>query len=133
VFAYAVRGMPESVQPHILVVDDDPQIRDMLQEYFAANALRSSATSSGREMMRILADQAVDLVVLDLHLAGEDGMALARRMREKSAIPIIMLTGVLDEADRVMALELGADDYITKPFSPRQLLARVRTLLTKRR
>jgi two-component system OmpR family response regulator len=71
--------------------------------------------------------------VLDLHLAGEDGMALARRMREKSAIPIIMLTGVLDEADRVMALELGADDYITKPFSPRQLLARVRTLLTKRR
>jgi len=123
--------MPETVQPHILVVDDDPQIRDMLQEYFAANALRTSATSSGNEMMRILADQAVDLVVLDLRLAGEDGMALARGMRERWAIPIIMITGVLDEADRAMGLELGADDYITKPFSPRQLLARVRTLLRR--
>ncbi len=123
--------MPETVQPHILVVDDDPQIRDMLQEYFAANALRTSATSSGKDMMRILADQAVDLVVLDLRLAGEDGMALARGMRERWAIPIIMLTGVLDEADRVMGLELGADDYITKPFSPRQLLARIRMLLRR--
>ena len=123
--------MPETVQPHILVVDDDPQIRDMLQEYFAANALRTSATSSGKDMMRILADQAVDLVVLDLRLAGEDGMALARGMRERWAIPIIMLTGVLDEADRVMGLELGADDYITKPFSPRQLLTRIRMLLRR--
>jgi two-component system OmpR family response regulator len=125
--------MPETVQPHILVVDDDPQIRDMLQEYFTANGLPASATSSGKEMMRILADQAVDLVVLDLRLAGEDGMALARRMREKWAIPIIILTGVFDEADRVMGLELGADDFITKPFSPRRLLARVRTLLTRRK
>jgi DNA-binding response OmpR family regulator len=123
--------MPETAQPHILVVDDDPQIRDLLQEYFAANALRTSATSSGKEMMRVLDDQAVDLVVLDLHLAGEDGMALARGMREKSAIPIIMLTGMLDEDDRVRALELGADDYITKPFSPRQLLARIRALLRR--
>jgi DNA-binding response OmpR family regulator len=103
----------------------------LLQEYFAANALRTSATSSGKEMMRVLDDQAVDLVVLDLHLAGEDGMALARGMREKSAIPIIMLTGMLDEDDRVRALELGADDYITKPFSPRQLLARIRALLRR--
>jgi two-component system, OmpR family, response regulator len=125
--------MPETVQPHILVVDDDPQIRDMLQEYFTANALRASATSSGEEMMRILADQTVDLVVLDLRVAGEDGMALARQMRERWAIPIIILTGVLDEADRAMGLEIGADDYITKPFSPRRLLARVRTLLTKQK
>jgi two-component system, OmpR family, response regulator len=125
--------MPETVQPHILVVDDDPQIRDMLQEYFTANALRASATSSGAEMMRILADQAVDLVVLDLRVAGEDGMALARQMRERWAIPIIILTGVLDEADHAMGLEIGADDYITKPFSPRRLLARVRTLLTKQK
>jgi two-component system, OmpR family, response regulator len=125
--------MPETVQPHILVVDDDPQIRDMLKEYFTANGLRVSATSSGKEMMRILADQAVDLVVLDLRLAGEDGMALARKMRERWAIPIIILTGVLDDADRVMGLELGADDCITKPFSPRRLLARIRTLLTKRK
>jgi two-component system OmpR family response regulator len=125
--------MPETVQPHILVVDDDPQIRDMLQEYFTANGLRASATSSGKEMMRTLADQAVDLVVLDLRLAGEDGMALALRMRERWAIPIIILTGELHEADRVMGLEIGADDYITKPFSPRRLLARVRTLLTKQK
>jgi DNA-binding response OmpR family regulator len=122
--------MPETAQPHILVVDDDPQIRDLLQEYFAANALRTSAASSGKEMMRILADQAVDLVVLDLRLAGEDGMALARKLRERSAIPIIMLTGVLDEDDRVRGLELGVD-YITKPFSPKQLLARIRTLLRR--
>jgi DNA-binding response OmpR family regulator len=125
--------MPETVQPHVLVVDDDPQIRDMLQEYFTANGLRASATSSGTEMMRILADQVVDLVVLDLRVAGEDGMALARQMRERWAIPIIMLTGVLDEADRAMGLETGADDYMTKPFSPRRLLARVRTLLTKQK
>lgn len=123
--------MPETPKPHILVVDDDPQIRGMLQEYLAANELRASATSSGKEMMAILADQAVDLVVLDLRLAGEDGMALARRLREKSAIPIIMLTGVHDEADRAMGLELGADAYVTKPFSPRQLLARIRTLLRR--
>jgi DNA-binding response OmpR family regulator len=123
--------MPETVQPHILVVDDDPQIRDLLQEYFTANELRASAISSGKELMGILADQAIDLVVLDLRLAGEDGMALARRVREGSAIPIIMLTGVLDEADRVMALELGADDCLTKPFSPRELLARIRTVLRR--
>jgi len=119
------------MQPHILIVDDDPQIRDLLQEYFTANELRVSVTSSGKEMTKILLDQAIDLVVLDLRLAGEDGMALARKLREESAIPIIMLTGVRDEADRVMGLELGADDYLTKPFSPRELLARVRTVLRR--
>lgn len=123
--------MPETIQPHILVVDDDPQIRDLLREYFTANEFRVSMTSSGKEMTGILADQAIDLVVLDLRLAGEDGMALTRGLREKSAVPIIMLTGVRDEADRVMGLELGADDYLTKPFSPRELLARIRTVLRR--
>src|SRR5450432_3851174 len=123
--------MPEIIQPHILIVDDDPQIRDLLQEYFTANELRVSVTASGKEMTGILVDQAIDLVVLDLRLAGEDGMALARKLREESAIPIIMLTGVRDEADRVMGLELGADDYLTKPFSPRELLARIRTVLRR--
>jgi DNA-binding response OmpR family regulator len=123
--------MSETIQPHILIVDDDPQIRDLLQEYFTANELRVSVTSSGKEMTSILVDQAIDLVVLDLRLAGEDGMALARKLREESAIPIIMLTGVRDEADRVMGLELGADDYLTKPFSPRELLARIRTVLRR--
>src|SRR5258708_24004093 len=82
-------------------------------------------------MLETLADHAIDLVVLDLRLAGEDGMALARRLREESAIPVIILTGVRDEADRIMGLELGADDYLTKPFSPRELLARIRTVLRR--
>ena len=123
--------MTESIQPHILVVDDDPQIRKLLQEYLAENELRVSLASNGKEMSAILADEAVDLVVLDLRLAGEDGMAIARSLRGTSAIPIVMLTGVRDEADRVMGLELGADDYLTKPFSPRELLARIRTVLRR--
>jgi DNA-binding response OmpR family regulator len=123
--------MPEIVQPHILVVDDDPQIRELLEEYLTENALRVSVASSGTQMSKILADEAIDLVVLDLRLAGEDGMAIARTLRTSSAIPIVMLTGVRDEADRVMGLELGADDYLTKPFSPRELLARIRTVLRR--
>src|SRR6202045_4649171 len=123
--------MPETIQPHILVVDDDPQIRDLLREYLTQNELRVSVTSTGKEMLAILADHAIDLVVLDLRLAGEDGMAIARKLREESAIPVIILTGVRDEADRIMGLELGADDYLTKPFSPRELLARIRTVLRR--
>ena len=123
--------MPETIQPHILVVDDDPQIRELVQEYLTENALRVSATSTGQQMTAILQDEAIDLVILDLRLAGEDGMAIARTLRDKSAIPIIILTGVRDEADRVMGLELGADDYLTKPFSPRELLARIRTVLRR--
>jgi two-component system, OmpR family, response regulator len=124
-------GMSDTIQPHILVVDDDPQIREMLQEYLVQNELRVSVTSTGKEMSEILADHAIDLVVLDLRLAGEDGMALARKLREESAIPVIILTGIRDEADRIMGLELGADDYLTKPFSPRELLARIRTVLRR--
>ena len=123
--------MPETIQPHILVVDDDPQIRELLEEYLTENALRVSVVASGQQMAKILADETIDLVVLDLRLAGEDGMAIARTLREQSAIPIVMLTGVRDEADRIMGLELGADDYLTKPFSPRELLARIRTVLRR--
>jgi len=123
--------MPETIQPHILVVDDDPQIRALVQEYLTENALRVSATSTGQQMATILEDEAIDLVILDLRLAGEDGMAIARTLRDKSAIPIIIVTGVRDEADRIMGLELGADDYLTKPFSPRELLARIRTVLRR--
>jgi DNA-binding response OmpR family regulator len=123
--------MPESIPPHILVVDDDPQIRALLEEYLAENGLRVSAAATGKQMSQILTDEAIDLVVLDLRLAGEDGMGIARSLRDQSAIPIVMLTGVRDEADRVMGLELGADDYLTKPFSPRELLARIRTVLRR--
>jgi DNA-binding response OmpR family regulator len=123
--------MPEVIQPHILVIDDDPQIRALLHEYLSENGLRVSAASTGRQMAQILADEPIDLIILDLRLAGEDGMAIARSLRDQSAIPIVMLTGVRDEADRVMGLELGADDYLTKPFSPRELLARIRTVLRR--
>jgi two-component system, OmpR family, response regulator len=124
-------SQPDTIQPHILVVDDDPQIRELLEGYLTANQLRVTVAKNGREMSSALADEAIDLVVLDLRLAGEDGMALARSLRDQSAIPIVMLTGVADEADRVMGLELGADDYLTKPFSPRELLARIRTVLRR--
>src|SRR6202035_2663026 len=123
--------MSETIQPHILVVDDDPQIRGLLDEYLTQNELRVSVTSTGKEMLEILADHAIDLVVLDLRLAGEDGMALARNLREESAIPVIILTGVRDEADRIIGLELAPDDYLTKPFSSRELLARIRTVLRR--
>ena len=123
--------MQETIRAHILVVDDDPQIRALLQEYLTENELRVSLGANGEQMATILEDEAIDLVILDLRLAGEDGMAIARTLREKSAIPIIMLTGVRDEADRVMGLELGADDFLTKPFSTRELLARIRTVLRR--
>jgi two-component system, OmpR family, response regulator len=123
--------MPEVIRSHILVVDDDPQIRDLLSDYLTENGLRVTAASSGREMTQILRDETIDLVILDLRLGGEDGMAIARALRERLSMPVIMLTGVRDEADRVMGLELGADDYITKPFSPRELLARIRTVLRR--
>jgi DNA-binding response OmpR family regulator len=123
--------MPEVTYPHILIVDDDPQIRSLLNEYLSQNALRVSTAANGRDAMQLLADESIDLVILDLRLADEDGMTIARSLRERLAIPVIMLTGVREEADRVMGLELGADDYVTKPFSPRELLARIRTVLRR--
>ena len=125
--------MLETPKSHILVVDDDPQIRDLLSEYLQANELRVSTAANSSQLSAVVAESAIDLIVLDLRLAGEDGMSIARRLRDSSAIPIIMLTGVRDEADRVMGLELGADDYLTKPFSPRELLARIRTVLRRAR
>jgi len=125
--------MSETISPHILVIDDDPQIRGLLKEYLAENGLRVSVALKSEEMSKILTDEAVDLIVLDLRLAGEDGMSIVRSLRDQSSIPIVMLTGVRDEADRVMGLELGADDYMTKPFSPRELLARIRTVLRRTR
>ncbi|MFZ0501289.1 MAG: response regulator [Steroidobacteraceae bacterium] len=123
--------MTDAIQPHILIVDDDAAIRTLLTEYLTENGLRISVAATGAAMSAVLAESAIDLVVLDLRLGGEDGMAIARRLRGESAIPIVMLTGVRDEADRVMGLELGADDYLTKPFSPRELLARIRSVLRR--
>ncbi len=119
------------VQPHVLALDDDASIRSLIAEYLSHNDLRVTTVSSGRELAAAMARETVDLVVLDLRLPGEDGMQIARKLRAESAIPILMLTGRVDEADRVMGLELGADDYLTKPFSPRELLARIRALLRR--
>jgi len=117
--------------PHVLVVDDDPAVRELLTEYLGENELRVTTVASGSAMHDVLEQQAIDLVLLDLRLPGEDGMQLARSLRERASVPIVLLTGKKEEADRVMGLELGADDYVTKPFSPRELLARIRAVLRR--
>jgi DNA-binding response OmpR family regulator len=123
--------MNASVQPHILAIDDDPAVRALIADYLSVNELRVTTGATGADMARALDEHAVDLVVLDLRLPEEDGMLLARKLRENSTVPIIIVTGKGEEADRVMGLELGADDYITKPFSPRELLARIRAVLRR--
>jgi DNA-binding response OmpR family regulator len=123
--------MSSTLQHHILAVDDDPAMRKLVADYLHENDLRVTAVATGAEMAQAFAEHAIDLVVLDLRLVGEDGMQLARTLRAESAVPIIIVTGKQDEADRVMGLELGADDYVTKPFSPRELLARIRAVLRR--
>ena len=118
-------------QPHVIALDDDAAVRDMIAEYLGQNDIRVTTVATGVELTAAMARELVDLVILDLRLKGEDGMQIARKLREDSAIPILMLTGRTEEADRVMGLELGADDYLTKPFSPRELLARIRALLRR--
>jgi len=120
-----------AIQPHILVVDDDPLMRELISDYLLESDLRVSTAEGGADMDRILKDHVVDLVLLDLRLGGEDGMQLARRLREETDVPVIIVTGKRDEADRVMGLEIAADDYVTKPFSNRELLARVRAVLRR--
>ncbi len=117
--------------PHILVVDDDPLMLELISEYLLESDLRVSTAESGSDMDRVLQNHVVDLVLLDLRLGVEDGMELARRLREETDVPVIIVTARRDEADRVMGLEMAADDYITKPFSNRELLARVRAVLRR--
>ena len=115
----------------MLVVDDDESVRRLVDDYLVQNDFRVSAAVTGGELMSAFAREVIDLVLLDLRLPGEDGMQLLRQLRAQSQIPVIILTGRSEEADRVMGLELGADDYLTKPFSPRELLARIRTVLRR--
>jgi two-component system OmpR family response regulator len=129
----SMRGNASETPTHVVAVDDDPSIRALITSYLTDHDFRVSAVASEREMTQLMALDAADVVLLDLRLAGEDGLQIARRLRENSKVPIIILTGRLEEADRVMGLELGADDYVTKPFSPRELLARVRALLRRTR
>jgi DNA-binding response OmpR family regulator len=117
--------------PHVLVVDDDSAVRQLVEEYLGQNDFRVSGAATGAEFLEACRTGVVDLALLDLRLRGEDGMLLLRQLRTESHIPVIILTGRAEEADRVMGLELGADDYLTKPFSPRELLARIRTVLRR--
>ncbi|MGC4076187.1 MAG: response regulator [Rubrivivax sp.] len=119
--------------PHVLVVDDDPALRELLVDYLGENEMRVTAVADRSAMLAVFANESIDLVVLDLRLHGEDGLDLARQLRERAEVPIVLLTGRSEEADRVMGLELGADDYVTKPFSPRELLARIRSVLRRSR
>jgi two-component system OmpR family response regulator len=119
--------------PRVLVVDDDPHIRAVLEEYLARNDMRVTALASGQTLLEIIETEAVDLVLLDVRMPGEDGLLLTRALRDRASVPVMLLTGNAEEADRVMGLELGADDYVTKPFSPRELLARIRAVLRRYR
>jgi two-component system OmpR family response regulator len=118
---------------HILVVDDDAEIRSLLQSYLVKNGLRATVAADGRAMWKALDAARIDLIVLDLMLPGDDGLTLCRNLRAKSDIPVIMLTARGDETDRIVGLEMGADDYLPKPFSARELLARIKVILRRSR
>lgn len=117
--------------PHILVVDDNREIRDLLTRLLTKEGLRVSTAPDGRAMRKVLGESRIDLIVLDLMLPGEDGLTLCRQLRAESAIPVIMLTAKGEEIDRVVGLEMGADDYVAKPFSSRELLARIKAVLRR--
>lgn len=118
--------------PHILVVDDDREIRDLLARFLKKHGLRVSTAADGREMKRALDEGAIDLVVLDVMMPGQDGLALTRDLRAtNNSVPIIMLTAMGEDADRIVGLEMGADDYLAKPFNPRELLARIKAVLRR--
>jgi len=116
---------------HILVVDDDSEIRTLLADYLEKNGLHVSVAPDGKEMRRVIGGAHVDLVVLDIMMPGDDGLKLCRELRASSQVPIIMLTARGEDIDRIVGLELGADDYLPKPFNPRELLARISTVLRR--
>jgi two-component system, OmpR family, response regulator len=120
-------------QPHILVVDDHAEIRQLLQRYLGDHGYRVSTAANGVEMQRVLADAAIDLIILDLLMPGDDGLTLCRNLRAgaHAALPIIMLTAMGDDTDRIIGLEMGADDYLAKPFNPRELLARIKAVMRR--
>jgi two-component system, OmpR family, response regulator len=117
--------------PNILVVEDDRETRALIAKYLRANACNVATASDGREMFRAIADQRVDLLILDVMLPGEDGLSLCCKIRANSLVPIIMLTARGEDVDRILGLEMGADDYLAKPFNPRELLARINAVLRR--
>ncbi len=122
---------PMAAPPHILIVDDDREIRDLTGRYLRKNGFRVDSASDAKAMDRLLRDGRFDLIVLDLMLPGEDGLSICRRLRAATRTPILMLTAVAEDTDRIVGLEMGADDYLTKPFNPRELLARIRAVLRR--
>jgi len=118
-------------RPHILIVDDDREIRDLLARFLVRHDFRVDTAADGKEMDRVLAGGRFDLIVLDLMMPGEDGLSICRRLRLETSMPILMLTALGEEADRIVGLEIGADDYLPKPFNPRELLARIRAVLRR--
>jgi len=119
------------LQAHILIVDDDREIRDLVAHYLSKHGLRVRTAAEGRQMDKELSNWSFDLIILDLMLPGEDGLSLCRRLRVETKIPVIMLTAMGEETDRIIGLEMGADDYIAKPFNPRELLARIKAVLRR--
>jgi two-component system OmpR family response regulator len=119
------------VAQHIAVVDDNRDIRDLVAEYLSRHDYRVSALDGGASLRRMLDKTAPDLIVLDIMMPGEDGLSLCRELRKSSQIPVIFLTAMAEDTDRIIGLELGADDYLVKPFNPRELLARVRAVLRR--
>jgi two-component system, OmpR family, response regulator len=117
--------------PHILIVDDDRELRQLLTAFLARHEFRVAAAADGRAMDKLLETARFDLIVLDLMLPGKDGLALCRQLRTTSNLPIIMLTALAEEIDRIVGLEMGADDYVVKPFNPRELLARIKAVLRR--
>ena len=117
--------------PHLLLVDDERDIRDPLAAYLSKNDMRVTKAESAAAARQILSAHAIDLILLDIMMPGEDGLALAGFVRATSGIPVILLTAKAEETDRIVGLELGADDYVTKPFSPRELLARIKAVLRR--
>ena len=120
-----------NAQDHILVVDDDAEIRSLLRDYLQKNGYRVTAVGDGKGMWAAFGQARADVIVLDLMLPGEDGLTLCRDLRARSDIPILMLTARGEETDRIVGLEMGADDYLAKPFNPRELLARIKSILRR--
>lgn len=121
----------EEQAPHILVVDDHRDIRDPLAQYLKKNGYRAMTADGGSALRQAIKAQAYDLIILDIMMPGEDGLTLCRFLRETTNTPIILLTAVSEETDKIIGLEMGADDYVTKPFNPRELLARIKAILRR--
>lgn len=120
-----------ATREHLLIVDDDKEIRNLLTDYLEQADYRISAVGDGKAMRRVLESNRIDLVILDLMLPGEDGLTLCRELRGKTNLPVLMLTARGDEVDRIIGLEMGADDYLAKPFNPRELLARIKSVIRR--